>query len=146
MDHNTLEQEIFINASLQEVWQLVSTPAWWVGDQGPDHVTVDGRRLVADCTYGRFPVLIEDIEAPTTLVCRWASAHPGEEPIEGNSTLIAFHLRSENDGTRLSVREKGFAHLDVTEGQQVRSFKENIKGWEWQLNVIKQKAESNLNT
>lgn len=39
MDNDRIERDIFINASLQTVWELISQPAWWVGDApGPDNV------------------------------------------------------------------------------------------------------------
>lgn len=32
MDHYRIKREIFINAPIQTVWELISQPAWWVGD------------------------------------------------------------------------------------------------------------------
>ena len=75
------KREIFIEASLQTVWELISQPAWWVGDApGHDKVQVDGSRIVAETAkYGTFPVLIERIDPPNYLACRWASSFPGED-------------------------------------------------------------------
>ncbi|RYL95728.1 hypothetical protein EWI07_00695 [Sporolactobacillus sp. THM7-4] len=141
MDHNTIEKEIFIDAPVQDVWKWVSVPAWWAGEQGPDHVTIDGNRAVAECKYGRFPVLIETTNAPSSIVCRWASSYPGEEPKKGNSTIVEFNLEPENGGTQLKVTESGFAHLDAPESEQIRFFEENSEGWKIMLNVIKDRSQ-----
>lgn len=143
LEHNRIEQEVFIAAPLDEVWPLVSEPAWWVGDgPGPDRVNIQGNRVVAETAkYGTFPVLIDQTEAPRYLACRWASSFPGEEPSEGNSTLVAFRLSEEIGGTRVRVIESGFAHLAVSQDEQQRAFNENAKGWAQQLGVLRQRAE-----
>lgn len=141
MEHNKIEQEIFIDAPVKKVWDFVSAPTWWVGENGPDHVTIDGNRVVAECKYGRFPVLIETTNALSSIACRWASSYPGEEPKAGNSTLVEFSLTPENGGTQLKVTESGFAHLDAPESDQIRFFEENSEGWSMMMNVVKDRAQ-----
>ncbi|WP_066392770.1 SRPBCC domain-containing protein [Neobacillus mesonae] len=141
MNNNRIEQEIFIKAPLHKAWPLLSQPAWWVGPEGPDQLDFDGPRVVADIIYGKFTVLYERNEEPNYIACRWASSFPGEEPSEGNSTLIEFFLKSETDGTRLRVVESGFASLDITEEARQKAFEENTKGWDVQLNKLRKRAE-----
>ncbi len=143
MNNDRIEREIFIEASIQTVWELVNQPAWWVGDApGPDKVQVNGSRIVAETAkYGSFPVLIEHIEAPKYLACRWASSFPGEEPREGNSTLVEFILTQKEGGTLLRVVESGFASLNVSEEERGRFFEGNVKGWAQQLDVLRKQAE-----
>jgi uncharacterized protein YndB with AHSA1/START domain len=142
VDNDRIEREIFINASLQTVWELVSQPAWWVGDApGPDKVQVDGSRVVADTKYGKFPVLIERSEPSNYLACRWASSFPGEEPQEGNSTLVEFKLTAKDGGTLLIVVESGFSNLAVSEEERSNFHKENVNGWRIQMEVLRKRAE-----
>ena len=142
MDNDRIEREIFIDAPIQKVWDLISQPAWWVGDApGPDKVQVDGLRVVADTKYGQFPVLIEQSEAPTYLACRWASSFPGEEPNRENSTLVEFKLTSKDEGTLLRVIESGFSHLAVSEQEQRKFLEGNIHGWTMQMEVLRKRAE-----
>jgi uncharacterized protein YndB with AHSA1/START domain len=142
MDNNQINREIFINASIQTVWELISQPAWWVGDApGPDKVEIDGSRIVAYTKYGQFPVLIEQSEPPNYLACRWASSFPGEEPKGENSTLVEFKLTSSNGGTLLRVVESGFSHLAVSEQERSKFLKGNVHGWEMQLDVLRKRAE-----
>ncbi|MGP4062947.1 SRPBCC domain-containing protein [Halobacillus sp. H74] len=142
MDSDQIKREIFINAPIQTVWELISQPAWWVGDApGPDKVQVDGSRVTADTKYGQFPVLIEQSEPPNYLACRWASSFPGEEPKEENSTLVEFKLTSKDGGTLLRVVESGFSHLAVSEQEQRKFYKGNVQGWEMQMEVLRKRAE-----
>lgn len=142
MDSDQIKREIFINAPIQKVWELISQPAWWVGDApGPDKVQVDGSRVVADTKYGQFPVLIEQSEPPHYLACRWASSFPGEEPEGKNSTLVEFKLTSKDEGTVLIVVESGFSHLAASEQEKRKYFKGNVHGWEMQMEVLRKRAE-----
>jgi len=143
MNNDRIEREIFIEASIETVWELVNQPAWWVGDApGPDKVQVDGTRIVAETSkYGSFPVLIEQTEAPIYLACRWASSFPGEEPREGNSTLVEFILTTKEGGTLLRVVESGFASLEASEEERRHFFEGNVKGWAQQLEVLRKQAE-----
>jgi uncharacterized protein YndB with AHSA1/START domain len=142
MDNDRIKREIFINAPIQTVWELISQPAWWVGDApGPDKVQVDGSRVVADTKYGQFPVLIVQSEPPNYLACRWASSFPGEEPKGENSTLVEFKLTSKDGGTLLSLVESGFSHLAVSEQEQSKFYKGNVHGWEMQMEVLRKRAE-----
>ncbi|MCP3027725.1 SRPBCC domain-containing protein [Halobacillus sp. A5] len=142
MDNDQINREIFINAPIQTVWELISLPAWWVGDApGPDKVQVDGSRVVADTKYGQFPVLIEQSEPPNYLACRWASSFPGEEPKGENSTLVEFKLTSQDEGTLLRVVESGFSHLAVSEQERRKYYKGNVHGWEMQTEVLRKRAE-----
>ncbi|WP_188455770.1 SRPBCC domain-containing protein [Virgibacillus oceani] len=142
MTNDRIEREIYINASVNTVWELISQPAWWVGDApGPDKVHVDGSRVVADTKYGKFPVLTEKADPPNYLACRWASSFPGEEPIEGNSTLVEFMLKEKDGGTWLIVVESGFSSLTVSDEEKGKYFKENVQGWKYQLEVLRKRAE-----
>lgn len=140
MDLNRIEREIFIDAPQETVWGLVSKPAWWVGEQGPDHVTIDGNYAVATCKYGDFPVITVKKSAPDYLEYRWASSFPGKEPTEGKGTLVTFSLTSEKGGTWLRVVETGFAGLDATPIERRKFCEENNEGWAQMLNLIKSRA------
>ncbi|MDM5336217.1 SRPBCC domain-containing protein [Fictibacillus enclensis] len=142
MANDRIERNIFINASIQTVWDIVNEPAWWVGDApGPNKVQVEGSRVVADTKYGKFPVIIEQVDPPNYLACRWASSFPGVEPREGNSTLVEFMLTEKDSGTMLSVIESGFSSLNVAQEEQRKFFDGNVEGWVYQLEVLRKRAE-----
>jgi uncharacterized protein YndB with AHSA1/START domain len=142
VNHDQIEQEIFIGAPLETVWALVSQPAWWVGDKpGPDSVQTDGIRAVANTRFGIFPVLTEQMDPPNYLACRWASSFPEEEPREGNSTLIELHLTAKDGGTLVRVIENGFSSIAVPEEEQRKHYNGNVQGWKQQLEVLRKRAE-----
>ncbi len=72
----------------------------WVGDEARLAGTVarEGESMVAkNPNLGEVSVRVEKVEPPTYVAYRWASAFPGEELREDNSTLVEFTLAAEGD-------------------------------------------------
>ena len=86
---------------------------------------------------------VVDVEPPTRFSYRWAPFDDpaGEEPVEGNSTLVEFTLQPEGDGTRLRVVETGFASLATTDEQRARNVAGNTDGWERETRELREYAE-----
>lgn len=144
MSEDRIERETLIEASLEHVWSLVAEPGFWVADEGSVSGTVarEGESMVAkNAEYGDFPVRVEKVEPPTYLAYRWASAYPGEELREDNSTLVEFTLTQEGDKTRLRVVESGFAALAGSEELRSQAVKDNSGGWPQVLDAFKKRAE-----
>ncbi|MFD5895579.1 SRPBCC domain-containing protein [Streptomyces sp. NPDC060366] len=144
MSEDRIERETLIAAPLERVWSLVAQPGFWVADKAnlPGTVAKEGESMVAkNSEYGDFPVRVEKVEPPTYLAYRWASAFPGEELREDNSTLVEFTLAPEGDGTRLRVVESGFAALSGSEELRGRAVKDNTVGWPQELGELKARAE-----
>ncbi|WP_329037977.1 SRPBCC domain-containing protein [Streptomyces sp. NBC_01725] len=144
MSEDRIERETLIAAPLERVWSLVAQPGFWVADKAslPGTVAKEGESMVAkNAEYGDFPVRVEKVEPPTYLAYRWASAFPGEELREDNSTLVEFTLAPEGDGTRLRVVESGFAALSGSEELRGRAVKDNTVGWPQELGALKARAE-----
>ncbi|WP_055588183.1 SRPBCC domain-containing protein [Streptacidiphilus griseoplanus] len=144
MSDERIERETLIAAPLERVWSLVAEPGFWVADPESVRGTVarEGESMVAkNAEYGDFPVRVEKVEPPTYLAYRWASAFPGEELREDNSTLVEFTLTPEGDGTRLRVVESGFASLSGSEELRSRALKDNSGGWPQVLDAFRVRAE-----
>ena len=144
MSEDRIERETLIAAPLERVWSLVAEPAFWVADKAslPGTVAREGESLVAkNPEYGDFPVRVEKVQPPTYLAYRWASAFPGEELREDNSTLVEFTLSSEGDQTRLRVVESGFAGLAGSEELRSKAMTDNDGGWPQELDALKSRAE-----
>ena len=97
--------------------------------------------VAKNAKYGDFPVRVEKVEPPTYLAYRWASAFPGEELREDNSTLVEFTLTPEGDATRLRVVESGFAALAGPEELRGQAVQDNTGGWPQELDALKTRAE-----
>lgn len=144
MSEDRIERETLIEAPLERVWTLVAQPGFWVADKAslPGTVAREGESLMAkNSEYGEFPVRVEKVEPPTYLAYRWASAFPGEELREDNSTLVEFTLTPEGGGTRLRVVESGFAGLTGSAELRGQSLKDNTQGWPMELDALKKRAE-----
>ncbi|MFD8526618.1 SRPBCC domain-containing protein [Streptosporangium canum] len=144
MSEDRIERETLIAAPLERVWSLVTEPGFWVADQAspPGTVAEEGGSTVAkNAEYGDFPVRVERVEPPTYVAYRWASAFPGEELREDNSTLVEFTLIPEGDKTRLRVVESGFAALAGTEELRRQAVKDNTGGWPQVLDTLGTRAE-----
>lgn len=144
MSDDRIERETLIEASLEHVWTLVAQPGFWVAEEASLAGTVarEGESMVAkNPEYGEFPVRVEKVEPPTYLAYRWASAFPGEELREDNSTLVEFTLIPEGDRTRLRVVESGFAALAGSEELRSKAVKDNTGGWPQVLDAFRKRAE-----
>jgi uncharacterized protein YndB with AHSA1/START domain len=139
-----IEREIMIHAPIARVWELVTEPGWWIGDgdRSGQQVRLEGNvAVVNDPRFGRFPVRVEDVRPQRYASFRWASGYPGDEPREGNSTLIEFWLSERDGGTQLRLVESGFASLEAPDDGKTRAVAGNIEGWRQQLDVLKGSAE-----
>jgi uncharacterized protein YndB with AHSA1/START domain len=144
MTEDRIERETLIAAPLERVWSLVAQPGFWVADKAslPGTVAKEGESMVAkNPDHGDFPVRVEKVEPPTYLAYRWASAFPGEELRQDNSTLVEFTLTPEGDQTRLRVVESGFAALAASDELRSQAVKDNTGGWPQELDALKTRAE-----
>lgn len=144
MSNDRIERDTLISAPLERVWTLVAQPAFWVADKAslPGTTAKEGETLIAkNPEYGDFPVRVEKVQPPTYLAYRWASAFPGEELRDDNSTLVEFTLTEEGDQTRLRVVESGFTTIAATEELRGKAVKDNSGGWTEELEALKVRAE-----
>jgi uncharacterized protein YndB with AHSA1/START domain len=144
MSEDRIERETLIAAPLERVWSLVTQPGFWVADEAslPGTVAREGESMVAkNRQHGDFPVRVEKVEPPTYVAYRWASAFPGEDLREDNSTLVEFTLTAEGAQTRLRVVESGFAALAGSEELRSQAMKDNTGGWPEVLDAFKKRVE-----
>jgi uncharacterized protein YndB with AHSA1/START domain len=140
-----IEREILIAAPLERVWSLVAVPGFWVADEATVAGTVaeEGASLVAkNPNLGEVSLRVEKVEPPTYVAYRWASAFPGQELRDDNSTLVEFTLTSEGGKTRLRVVESGFAALSTSEESRDEAVRFNTEGWSQVFDAVKGRAEA----
>jgi uncharacterized protein YndB with AHSA1/START domain len=139
-----IERETLIEAPLERVWSLVAEPGFWaVVDPANVAGTVarEGESMVATHDDGDFPVRVEKVEPPTYVAYRWASAFPGSELSDDNTTLVEFTLTPEGGNTRLRVVESGFSALRGTEDVRRKAVEDNTGGWAEVIGALKARAE-----
>ncbi|SCG59048.1 SRPBCC domain-containing protein [Micromonospora halophytica] len=144
MSDERIERETLIAAPVERVWSLVSAPGFWVTDEAslPGSAKEGDSVLAKNPQFGEFPVRVEKVEPPTYVAYRWASAFPGQELREDNTTLVEFTLIPEGDGTRLRVVESGFAALAAPEDLRRKAMTDNTSGWPQVLDALKKRVEA----
>ena len=139
MTPDTIERETTIEAPVERVWDLLTQAhhvGQWFGDAGAEiDLREGGEMIVLWREHGSARARIEAVEPNTRFAYRWAPFKDpaGEEPVEGNSTLVEFTLAPDGDGTRLRVVESGFAALATSEEQRAENHAGNTTGWGLEL-------------
>jgi uncharacterized protein YndB with AHSA1/START domain len=142
MAEDRIERDVLIDAPVERVWALITQAehlGTWFGDAGADIDLREGGELELRWEeHGKSRGRIERVEEPTAFAFRWAPFKDpgGDEPLNGNSTLVEFTLAAEGDGTRLRLVETGFASLDVSTDQQTRNHESNSRGWSMELGEL----------
>jgi uncharacterized protein YndB with AHSA1/START domain len=139
MEFGTIEREIYVEASPEIVFEVVSSPhhlqQWWPdeaqyeptpGSTGTIVFGVDG----SDRTVVPFTVV--DAQPPRMFSFRWT--HPAGEPAAaGNSLLVTFDLTPSGAGTLLRMTETGFREMGWETAVLEQQYHEHITGWEFYL-------------
>jgi uncharacterized protein YndB with AHSA1/START domain len=142
-----IERETVINAPVERVWTLITEAEHigrWFGDAGAEiDLRPGGAMAVRWADSGANRGRVVAVEPHTRFSYRWAPFEDpgGEEPVEGNSTLVEFTLAPEGDGTRLRVVESGFALLATSEEQRAKNVNDNTEGWRHELDELRAYAQ-----
>ena len=147
MAPDQIERETVINAPVERVWELITAAEHvgrWFGDAGAEiDLRPGGAMVLRWSEYGTNRGRVVAVDPPTRFSYRWAPFKEpgGEEPVEGNSTLVEFTLQPEGDGTRLRVVESGFASLATSEEQRATNHAGNSAGWRQELDELREYAQ-----
>jgi len=142
-----IEREITIAAPVERVWAVLTEPEHvgkWFGQGTPARIDLrpGGVMRLDHAQYGKFPTRIEKVDPPHYFAYRWASAYPGQQATEDNSTLVEFTLTPDGDGTRLYLVESGFATLVIPEETRATaSYESHSGGWTDVLAHVREHAE-----
>ena len=139
MEPGTLKREIYVDASPEIVFEVVSAPEhlkeWWPDDARYEPTPGSAGEIVfgdrdADGTVVPFTVV--DAQPPRMFSFRWT--HPADEPAgEGNSLLVTFELTSSRQGTLLTMTETGFREMGWEVAVLEQQYQEHVTGWDFFL-------------
>ena len=136
--HRTIERELYVEASPEIVYEVVSKPEhivkWW-SDEADFEAAPGGSGWIAfGDTAGRKRVELSVAEAvpPTRFAFRWTH-EPGETATAGNSNLVTFELAAEGDGTRVRFTEIGFAERGWDAAKTAEVHADHSTGWDYFL-------------
>ena len=135
-----ITRTIDIQAPLEKVWAALTESdliAQWFGDTCEFDATPGGTGYFGWPHHGRHRVVVEHVEAPKTLVYRWAR-EADIDPVPGNSTVVRFDLAKHQGGTRLTLLETGFDELSEPQA----AHDDNTGGWGAELGELVEFLES----
>lgn len=143
MATDRIEREITIEAPRQRVWAVLTEAghiSQWFGDSTQVDLRPGGKMAFTWTGHGSHHAVVERVEPPAFFSYRWARP-AGEEPVDGNSTLVEFTLTEVGAATRLHVVETGFASLKVSDEDKATAVQENTEGWANELGELRDYAE-----
>ncbi len=139
MEFGTIEREVYVDASPEIVFEVVSSPDhlehWW-----PDEARYEptpgsaGELVFGDRAAGGVvvPFTVVDARPPRTFTFRWT--HPADEvAASGNSLLVTFDLVPSGRGTLLRMTETGFRERGWEVAILEEQYREHGTGWDYYL-------------
>jgi uncharacterized protein YndB with AHSA1/START domain len=136
MELGTLVREVYIEASPDVVFEVVSSPdhvkEWWPDDARYEPVPgAEGEIVFGDPDAGGTVVSLSvvEVQPPRTFSFRWT--HPaGAAAVQGNSLLVTFDLTPSGSGTLLRMTETGFRGLGWEAAVLEERYREHVTGWD----------------
>ncbi|WIM99298.1 SRPBCC domain-containing protein [Actinoplanes oblitus] len=132
MELGTIEREIYVDATPEVVFEVVSSPehvkGWWPDDADYEPSPGGtGTITFGDSHVEQFTVV--DAIPPKLFAFRWTHAR-GEVAAEGNSFLVTFELTPSGGGTLLRMTETGFRERGWSLAVLEQSYREHVTGWD----------------
>ena len=139
MEYGTIERELFIEASPEVVFDVVSSAEhvreWWPDEARFEAIAGDSGEIVFGELGGARTVVsltVVEVQPPELFSFRWT--HPaGEIAREGNSLLVTFHLTPAPGGTLLRMTESGFREMGWDAALLEQQYREHVTGWGYYL-------------
>ena len=134
MEFGTIEREIYVDATPNIVFDVVSSPdhvqQWW-----PDEAHYQpAPGATGEISFGDKKVALTVVEArpPHTFTFRWTQP-TGTEATPGNSLLVTFALTPAGEGTLIRMTETGFREMGWDAAVLEEQYRDHIKGWDHYL-------------
>jgi len=134
----TVRRTVSIAAEPAKVWAAVTRPeliTQWFGNVAElDRLEVGAEGVFGFEGYGRFPVRVEELDAPHVIAYRWGNENATPSELDAHSTVFRFTLEPLDGGTstRLTVVESGFDAL----GDPAAAMESNRGGWDSELDEL----------
>jgi len=137
-DAFTVSRTVTIAATADKVWAAVTRPeliTQWFGDVAQlDRLEVGAEGVFGFEGYGRFPIRIEEVDAPRSIAYRWGNENATPTDLDEHSTVFRFTLEPLDGGaaTQLTVVESGFDNL----ADPAKAMESNRGGWDSELDEL----------
>ena len=145
-----IEKQIVLDAPRSRVWRALTDVRQfnqWFGVNLEQPFKAgqksSGRITIPKYEHILMEAWVEKVEPEHHFSFRWhpGSSDPTLDTSKEPTTLVAFTLEDDDEGTKLTVVETGFDALP--ESRRVSAFSGNEKGWAGQLRTIANYLKSN---
>jgi uncharacterized protein YndB with AHSA1/START domain len=139
MELGTLEREIYIEASPEVVFEVVSSPDhvkhWWPDEAQYEPTPGSVGEIVFGDRNGDGKVesfTVVDASPPRSFSFRWTN--PADtDAAPGNSLLVTFDLTPSGRGTLLRLTETGFREMGWEVAVLEEQYADHLTGWDYYL-------------
>jgi uncharacterized protein YndB with AHSA1/START domain len=136
MEYGSIEREIYVEASPEVVYEVVSKPEhvsqWWTDDAKFDSAPGAVGELVWGDRVEVRAMTVVDADPPRLFSFRWC--YPGDKVEDGAaSLLVTFELVASGTGTRILLTETGFREMGWEEAKVAEQHGEHVTGWDHYL-------------
>lgn len=139
MEFGTIERQVYVDASPEVVFEVVSSPAhvrrWWPDEAHYEPVPGSTGEIVFGEHGGGGMVValtVVDAQPPRTFSFRWTQP-ARERAVEGNSLLVTFDLTPSGGGTLLKMTERGFREMGWEVAVLEQQYQDHVGGWDFYL-------------
>jgi uncharacterized protein YndB with AHSA1/START domain len=138
VEFGTIEREIYIEASPEVVFEVVSSPEhvreWWPDEARYEPAPGSTGEIVFGQGAGAIAVQLTVVDArpPRSFSFRWTQP-AGDPPVRGNSLLVTFDLTPSGGGTLLKMTESGFREMGWEVAVLEQQYQEHGTGWDFYL-------------
>ena len=140
MEFGTIEREIYVEASPEIVFEVVSSPdhlrQWWPDDARYEPTPGSTGEIVfgdRDAGGTVVPFTVVDVAAAADASRSAGRTRPARSPAEGNSLLVTFDLTPSGGGTLLRMTETGFREMGWEVAVLEEQYQDHVTGWDFYL-------------
>lgn len=143
MEHASIEREIRVDATLEVVFSVISSPEhireWWGAESDLQPVPgASGELVWGDKTASGahvVPFTVVDADPPHLFSFRWVPPVEGVGAA-GNSLLVTFELEPSGQGTLLKLTESGFREMGWEAAVLEEMYNDHVQGWDHHLHDL----------
>jgi uncharacterized protein YndB with AHSA1/START domain len=149
MEYGSIERQLFIDASPEIVFDVVSNPEhvreWWSDQADFGAPGEPGWIAFGDLADGgkKMQLTVADAVPYTHFSFRWTHEE-GETAGPGNSNLVVFQLEPSAGGTLLRFTETGFRERGWSEARAAALHADHTSGWDYFLPRLAERATAGV--
>jgi uncharacterized protein YndB with AHSA1/START domain len=135
---DTIERAITVKASKERVYGAITDPKQlisWFPDKVEGDLKVGEQSTFTFDGNGDVSVYVVDAKPYEYFAYRWIPGADAdsvtEDVLAKPNTLVEFHIEEVEGGTKVTLKESGFASLSAEVAEA--KFKDNSGGWEYMM-------------